>query len=60
MKNIGSPMTLSLSSKAALVSLLLSHLFPLIFTFSIEEAAYYIRDYLSKSNHPRLSWTTQT
>jgi hypothetical protein len=32
-------MTLSLSSKAALVSLLLSYLFPFLFTFSVEEAA---------------------
>jgi hypothetical protein len=56
-------MTFSLSlSKAALVSLFSSHLFPSLFTFCVEEAASYRRDRLSKSisskpklDHPNLA-----
>jgi hypothetical protein len=55
-------MIFSLSSKAALVSLFVSHLLPFLFTFNVEKAASCRRDHLPKStsskpqlDHPNLA-----
>jgi hypothetical protein len=56
-KNIGSTYDIFSLSKAALVSLFVSHLLPSLFIFSVEEAASCRRDHLSKStsSKPKLN-----
>jgi hypothetical protein len=53
-KNIGPTHDTFSLSKVVLVSLFLSHLFPSLFTFCVEETA------SPKVYHPSLNWTTRT